>query len=1003
MNLKFLSMKKLRIILASLLFMSFSVVQAQTSRITGTVTSAEDGSPIPGVSVVVKNNSTIGTSTDIDGKYSLNVPSGAETLVFSAVGMKAQEQPIAGRTEIDVVMEAEILAMDEVVVVAYGTVKREAKTGSLSEVSSETMADAPVTSVDKMLSGKLAGVQITSSTGQPGASSEIRIRGTSSINAGNEPLWVVDGIPVMEGDQSYFTNTGNAMSAINPNDIESITVLKDAAAASVYGSRAANGVILVTTKSGKAGQADFQVSGKFGYSTLANDNDFATMNGQELLSYQRDAIYNAGHDPDDPAGSYYRPMTLLEGPQTNWMDHFTRMGKMQEYRISASGGNDKGTYYTSLAYHDNQGVFYGIDFEKISVRVNADYNLTDKLKSGARFNMAYTESNDVAMQSLYYVNPAFAGLTIQPWTLAYTEDGSHNLSIPENSNTNPRATALYDDQWEKQYRALGTYFLSWKPIEKVEVKSNNAIETTFGEGRRYWSPEADYSATDGTLQSATSQYIQLTTSNTITYDDVFNDDHMVRVLAGQEAMRRTYNSYYIYSPGVDPQIPYPNTSTADSDEGDYSYNTRTMQSFFGILDYNYNGKYYLQASIREDGSSLFGEENQWGTFWSVGGSWNIHKENFMDGFDFLDILKLRASYGVNGNNNIAAYQAYGVYGSTAYNGATGMLPSSPANPMLSWELNKTWNVGLDFGFLNGRINGNIDVYNRKTEDMLLDKQVPQTSGFSSNFMNIGSLQNDGVELQLNGDIVKQNDLIWTAGFNIAYNKSEVLNLADVEEMAYSDDSRLRHVVGREFLTFYLKDYYGVNPSNGEALWRMEDGTITNNYNDAAWIYAGTPEPKFTGGFNTSVNWKGFNLSVFLEYKQGNDVLIIENRYISSDGNQMSMNQKVSALNYWKEPGDTGVDPKPIAGNTTNSSSFSSDRWIEDGSYCRIKDITLSYTLPKKFSDMIKVSNLKIYARALNLYTFHDVDFWDPERGVTGMGYGVYPMTKTFVGGIELSF
>ncbi|MGC9375958.1 MAG: hypothetical protein ACP5DQ_13095, partial [Bacteroidales bacterium] len=439
------------------------------------------------------------------------------------------------------------------------------------------------------------------------------------------------------------------------------------------------------------------------------------------------------------------------------------------------------------------------------------------------------------------------------------------------------------------------------------------------------------------------------------------------------------------------------------DEGSYSYNTRTMQSFFGILDYNYKGKYYLQASIREDGSSLFGEENQWGTFWSVGGSWNINKESFMDGFDFLDILKLRASYGVNGNNNIAPYRAYGVYASTAYNGATGMLPNTPPNPMLSWELNKTWNAGLDFGFLKGRIDGSIDVYSRKTEDMLLNKQVPQTSGFSSNFMNIGSLQNNGVELQLNGVIVEQNDLTWTAGFNIAYNKSEILDLADVEEMTYSGDSRLRHVVGREFFTFYLKDYYGVNPSNGEALWRMEDGTLTNNYNDAAWIYAGTPEPKFTGGFNTAVNWKGFNLSVYLEFKQGNDVMIIENRYISSDGSQMSMNQKASALNYWKKPGDTGVNPKPIAGNTSNSYYFYNDRWIEDGSYCRIKDITLSYTLPKKYSDMIKVSNLKIYARALNLYTFHDVDFWDPERGVTGMGYGIYPMTKTFVGGIELSF
>ncbi|HPJ00285.1 MAG TPA: SusC/RagA family TonB-linked outer membrane protein, partial [Enterococcus sp.] len=576
-------MRKLTIFLAFLLLAGFQV--AAQVQITGTITSAEDGLSIPGVSVMVKENTAIGTTTDLDGKYTITVPSSAQTLLFTFVGMKATEEPINGRSVIDVVLEAEVLEMDEVVVVAYGTVKREAKTGSVSEVKNNAIENAPVTSVDKMLSGKLAGVQITATSGQPGANSQIRVRGTSSINAGNEPLWVIDGIPVMQGDQSYFTNTGNTMSAINPNDIESITVLKDAAAASVYGSRAANGVILVTTKKGKAGMANFQVSGKFGYSSLANDNDYGVMNGQQLLAYQRDAIINSGNDPDDPAGKYYRPMTLLEGPQTNWMDFFTRMGKMQEYRISAAGGNDKGTYYTSLAYHKNEGVFYGVDFEKFTVRVNADYKLTDKLTSGARFNVAYTESNDVAMQSLYYANPAFAGLTIQPWTRPYNADGSYNLNIPENSNTNPRAIAAFDDQWEKQYRALGSYYLSWNPIEQIEVKTNNAVETTFGEGRRYWSPYSELNGELGTLQASTTQYVQLTTSNTITYNDVFVENHFVRLLVGQEAMRRTYNSYYIYSPDVDPNIPYPNTSTAEADNGSYDYNTRTMQSFFGILDY----------------------------------------------------------------------------------------------------------------------------------------------------------------------------------------------------------------------------------------------------------------------------------------------------------------------------------------------------------------------------------------------------------------------------------
>lgn len=999
-------MKRLCVFLASVVFVGMNFLQAQTVQITGTVSSAEDGLPIPGASVLVKGTS-IGAATDIDGKYSLSVPQSATTLEIAFLGMLTQDVVIAGRTVIDVVLQSDATQIEDVVVVAYGTVKREGRTGSISSVKNENINELPATSVDKMLTGKMAGVQITAASGQPGASSEIRVRGTSSINAGSEPLWVVDGIPVMTGNQSYFTNTGNAIASINPNDIESITVLKDAAAASVYGSRAANGVILVTTKSGSKGKAKFNARAKVGFSQLANDNDFGVMNGQELLGYQRQAAINAGVNPDDPFGKYYRPMSLVAGEQTNWMRHFTRLGKMQEYEINAAGGNEKSNFYTSLSYHNNEGVFYGVDYSKLTARVNADYQLTKSLQTGARINLGYTESNDVAMGSLYYANPAFAGMTIQSWTKPYDEMGRHTRSIPENSNTNPRFTADNDQQFEKQYRMNGTYFISWKPIDGLEIKTNNAAEGTFGEGRRYWAP--DYGGTKGTLQASSLKYIQLTTSNTATYSKIFDEVHSVRVLGGQEAMRRTYNSYYIYSPDVDVLIPYPNTSTAEGDEGGYSYNARTLMSFFGILDYNYASKYYFTGSARYDGSSLFGADNRWGLFWSVGGSWNIHNEDFLKDVSFLDVLKLRASYGINGNDNISAYRAYGVYATRAYNGGVGMLPNSPTNNNLSWEKNATYNVGIDFGFFGGKINGGIDAYNRVTTDMLLSKQVPQTSGFSSNFMNIGELLNQGVEFQLEGQILKTNDLIWTAGFNVAYNRTELLNLGDTDEMTGvintlgDTDSRLKHTVGKSMYTFYLKDYYGVNPTNGDALWRMEDGTLTNDYDNAAYIYAGSPEPKFIGGFNTAASWKGISLIAFFEFKQGNEVLIVENRYINSDGSQMSMNQSTASLNYWEKPGDTGVNPKPVAGTSSNSYTFANTRWLEDGSYLRVKDITLSYNLPAKFANQIKLGGLKVYVSAMNLYTFHDVNFWDPERGVTGMGSGIYPMTKTFIGGIELSF
>ncbi|MDX9781907.1 MAG: TonB-dependent receptor [Bacteroidales bacterium] len=1002
-------MKKIRLILTVLIAFVTSVAYSQSISITGTVTDASTGEPIPFASVLVKGTRT-GVSTDLNGKYTISAAPTA-VLTFSSIGYTESDIPVSNRTSIDAVLSPSAIALEDVLVVAYGTVRREAKTGSVSTVKGEGIAEVPVTSVDKMLAGKMAGVQVTAASGQPGASSQIRVRGTSSINAGSEPLWVVDGIPVMNGDQTYFTNTGNAIASINPSDIESITVLKDAAAASVYGSRAANGVILVTTKSGKEGKARFNARAKYGISQLANDNNFGIMNGEQLLGYQRAAAMNrmdiesaankSKYDPDNANGLYYRPMSLLDEPLTDWMDHFTRLGNLSEFEINASAGNQRGKFYTSLSYQENEGVFYGIDFSKLTARVNSDYKLTDKLEIGTRVNLAYTVANDVPMQSLYYSNPAFAGMTLLPWIPAYNEDGTHNINIPSNSNTNPRATAEYDDQWEKQYRMQGSFYLQWSPIKNITIKTTNAAEGTFGEGRRYWSPETDIDGAT-TLQSSTLQYMQLTTSNTITYNNVFNDQHNVRALVGQEAMRRTYNSYYIYSPNVDPAIPYPNTSTPAEDEGGYDYNARTLMSFFGIFDYSYESKYLLQGSVRYDGSSLFGSNKRWGLFWSAGGSWNIHNESWFKNIKMVDLLKLRLSYGVNGNDNISAYRAYGVYASTAYNGYTGMLPSTPSNQNLSWELNKSWNLGLDFG-LFGKLNGSIDAYRRLTTDMLLSKNVPQTSGFSSNFLNIGELLNTGIEFQLEGTIIQNKELTWNAGLNIAYNKTELLNLGDNNEITYSGDSRLKHTVGKSMYTFYLKDYYGVNPSNGEALWNTADGTLTNDYNKGAWMYAGSPEPKFTGGFNTSLTWKGFNLSAFIEFKTGNKVLIVENRYVNADGNQMNMNQTINSLNYWKQPGDVGVNPKPIAGTASNSYTFASTRWLQDGSYARIKDITLSYSFPKKWMDSIKMSGLKLYVSAYNLYTFHDVDFWDPERGVTGMGTGIYPMTKTIVGGLELSF
>jgi TonB-linked SusC/RagA family outer membrane protein len=974
-----------------------ALASAQDFKVTGSVFDAQTGEVIPFASIRVKGTMT-GAAVGADGTYSINVPSKDNSvLVFSFVGYKTMEVPVEGRMVVDCSLEPDATALEDVVVVAYGSAKREAMTGSVTSVQGEQLASVPVASVDKALSGKLAGVSITSSTGQPGATSTIRIRGTSSINASNGPLWVVDGIPVLTGDVSAFDAHSSLMTSINPNDIESITVLKDAAAAAVYGSRAANGVILVTTKSGKEGRATFEARAKYGIQWFQNDNGFRMMTGEELLGYQRQAIINAGLDPDDPSGSYYRPMSLLTNEQTNFIDHFTKLGQLQEYEITARGGTSKSKYYTSISFHDNDGIVYGTDYQRIQARANADYKLLNNLETGIRVNLAYTDQDNAPTDGFAYENPIFAGMHLLPWEPKYDENGDHYL-FPSNSGMNPRASADWNEASTKTYRLNGTMYLKWEPVKNLVLETKNSVETVFTDQRNYYSEKAGY---NNIVQNVKNQIFQLTTSNTANYANVFGGYHSFRALVGQEATKYMFSQDYYRADGVNPDIPYPNTADQTKTSISTSISRDAMLSFFGIVDYNYDNKYFAQATVRGDGSSLFGAKNKWGLFWSGSASWNISNEGFLADVKAIDLLKIRASYGLNGNNGISAYRAYGVYGSATYNGIAGMLPSSPENQELSWEKNETWNVGLDFGFF-GRLRGSIDVYNRVTKDMLLNKSVPQTSGFSSNFMNTGSMANRGVEFQIDGDIIATNDILWNVGFNIAHNQTEILDLGgeDVIEAA----SWLHYKVGNSLYTYYLSDYYGVNPSNGEALWVTEDGKLTNDYNKARQYYAGSPEPKLVGGFNTTFTWKGLSLAAFFEYKWGNKILPMnECRYLHSDGAEMTMNQMADALNYWKKPGDTNCNPKPVAGNASNSADFTIDRWLQDGSYVRLKDVTLSYTLPEIAVKKLNIKGLRFYVSGLNLYTWSDVTAYDPEAGANGVVAAIYPFAKSVVGGIELTF
>ena len=994
-------MRKLTLLLCALLA-GISLAVAQTS-ITGTVLSAENDEPIIGASILVKgtNSSTI---TDTNGKFSIKIPEGAgRTLVITYIGMERQE--VFARNGMVVKLTSADQALDDVVVVGYQTIRKEAKTGSIATVEGDDLASIPETSVDKMLSGKMAGVSVSSTNGQPGSVATIRVRGTSSIGADSDPLYVVDGIPVESGDVSGLSNSMNAIAMINASDIASVTVLKDAAAASIYGSRAANGVILITTKSGEAGKSKITARARYGISTLANDNDFGMANLQEYIQYQRDARRNAGYDVDNPASEYYFPESLAAKGGTNWMKELTRNGNLQEYELIASGGAGKTTYYTSLSYNKTEGIVPTVGFEKMQIRANLDTELNKWLKVGTRINGGYMKVSDVqnsltSNNGLAPSNPFYSGMALAPTMPAYNEDGSYNFDLPFVFNVNPIAAIKGSDKYDKQYKFNGTAYLEWKPIKQLTFRTNNSVEYAYTNSRQY-SPSFINTASYGaTLNTADIQYRLLTTSNTITYDDVFNDVHSVNVLVGQEANTYEYSFNQAISYHVNEQRPYHSVGVSVEDQRAADGLTQSsMVSFFGVAEYSYDGRYYIKGSLRTDGSSKFGPDRRWGTFWAASASWNIHNEAFMQDIkDVLNVLKLRYSYGVNGNDNIGAYAHYGLYSDIVYNGITGQLPSQLQNRKLTWETNKTHNIGIDFRLFD-RLNGTIDWYTRRTEDMLIASPLPYTTGFSSQAQNVGQIRNSGIEIQLDADIFNTNDFKWTAGVNFAANRSKVLELAPGQDFI---GTSLRYVVGEQLYTYWLYDYAGVNPQNGNALWRNEEGLLTENYADARRINAGSPEPLWTGGFNTELSWKGLSLGIQLEARYGNKVLNQDRTLWEADGAYGDQNVWKGALNYWKKPGDTNVLPKPVYNNTSNSMQIST-RYLEDGSYLRIKDITLAYNLPSKWTKKALMSGVRIYASAVNLYTFHNVNFYDPEFGVGGVSTVSYPMTRSMIVGVDITF
>ena len=966
--------------------MGMFTVYAQT-QISGTVLDA-NGEAVPGASIRVKGYSDIVAISDLDGGYTLSIPSEATTIVFSFIGMKTKEVEIGEQTTINVTLENEDVGIDEVVVTAYGSKRKGAISGSIDVVDAAGLEKTPMASFDQMLQGKTTGVQVRAATGRPGASADIKIRGHGSIGASTDPLFVVDGVPVDAGN----------FSALNPNDIENLSVLKDASATALYGSRASNGVILVTTKKGKKGSSNIKYSYQFGFSDLLMNN-LNMMNAEEKLQYEVDlGVRDPATVAEDLANAH------------DWTKTLTRQGITQSHQLAFDGGTDKTSYYLSVGKYDQEGVVDGSYFNRISTRFNITHKVKDNIKVGNTFSLGYYKRGELR-EARNVQNPFTAMFTYNPYEPEKLEDGSWNrthagFSVGEALENNP--------EFFTQIKAVGSLFAEWEIIDGLTFKTMGGMDYSDVLNDYYNQPGSILASYIGDSKSErNTKTSTMVFTNTLNYNKTFADSHSLNFLAGTE-----YNKYYRYYTRIDGQN-FPNASVstmasaADISDGTSTIREWSIMSYFANVSYGYEDKYFTDIAMRRDGSSRFGANNKWGNFWSAGISWNMHKESFMDGLDFINRLKLRASIGTSGNFDITNYGSLGLYSYDSYGTTSASVVFQIENPDLTWEKSFSQSYGLDYSLFSNRLFGTINYYIRNTTDLLMDVPLSYTSGFGSRLENVGELLNKGVEFEIFYDVLKKTDLTVNLGFSISHNKNEVVSIYGGEDITGTQNRTIIRE-GYPINNYYMVRYAGVNPANGEALYYDANGEVTNVYNadDNVLLEGKTPHPKYFGSFMLNVDYKGFQLSANLYYNYGNYVVNGISFFTQTDGNAWNDNQDRILLDAWKQPGDITDVPRQ---DPTNNMYYST-RFLEDASYLRLRDLSFSYSLPTKILKKIKLKSTRVFIKGSNLWTYApNFTGFDPEistssdeaaDGTTmdGTFYDfAHPAVRTFTFGVEVGF
>ncbi len=1051
-----------RSILLALFALCTSVMFAQTT-VTGTVIAQDDGSPIAYANVQVEGTTNL-VFTDDNGKYSISVPADGN-LIVSFMGYLTQRVAVNGRAVINVEMAPEAVALDETIVVAYGTAKKGTYTGAASLVKSDAIKDAPSVSFENALNGKVAGLQITQSSGQAGSTAEIRIRGIGSMNASNEPLYVIDGVPANSGNigqaSDYTYSTNNVMSTLNPSDIESITVLKDAAASALYGSRAANGVVMITTKRGKVGKPTVSFKASWGISPDWAYNNYEAADTQGQMEYLYEVHYDRREDRgEDVATSFaigqlntrfgkhgytFTAKTLgryadievgvkeSDDPEVqkrlnerlnnyfDWEDALFRTSVFQTYDLSVSGGTDKTSYYSSLAYTQDKGRSIDNDFNRLTARVNVNQKVGKYVEFMTNINVAHTNRsgyNDTRSTG----SNMFMQTRNLLWGFYWPTDYQTGDPYTKQYGSLAYNQLYYTNEWDNSSKTLrfqGSETLTIHIIDGLDLKSIFSFDNTDTKDKIFYSPNHfnAWGDTNGSVTEMATNRYKIVSSTTASYVKDFGK-HNINILAGFEAEKN--ETIYQRSNGtILPSSTLPTISTAGKlDASGYSWGN-SMVSILSKAEYSYDGRYFVSGSYRRDGSSKLSPETRWGDFWSVSGSWKINNEKFLRDVDAISNLRIRASYGVNGTlpSDNYGWKQLVSYGYN-YSGFPGGNVTTIVEPGLSWETSYTANVALEFGFWDQRLYGTVEYFNRDSKDLLQDVPISTITGFSSVLKNVGEVNNQGVEIEIGGDIIRTKEVTWDMSLTATMLKSKVTKLYDGQDIIWYDptgsDSRAKYIYteGSPMLSFYGYEWAGVDPATGKNWYysnndkadtQLNGRNVVYKFKDAKEVIIGDATPKVYGGFNTSVSWKGINLGLNFIYKIGGKLYDGAAKDNNDDGYYYERtHSKYAVENRWKQPGDI-TDVPLVRGIDLEDSMQKSSRHMHDASFLRLKTITLGYTFPKALVNKVGLGNARVYFNGTNLLTWAAYKEVDPEVNAYGTRGWETPYSKTYTFGLELTF